>query len=249
LNKSPEIITRNTTADKVFEILRGWILSGRFKPGDILPSQDDLALKLRVSRNTLREAIFKLSAMGLVKSKQGVGTVVQPTTPSNYIGSLPDQLLLDDITLQEFIEARIFTERTLIKLAVAKAGEAQLDKLADILKLQKQAMDQNDGPLFNDQDLNFHLELGRICNNLVMRKFYETIWDLLHRFTSFSFKVPGNIELAYEHHVLIYEAIRDRDADLAARHLVKHIREISERTIDYLKLEVNVKAIFDRIII
>jgi GntR family transcriptional repressor for pyruvate dehydrogenase complex len=111
-------IQKSSTADKVFEELHSWIVSGKFKPGDVLPSQDALAKQLGVSRNTLREAIFRLSALGLLQAKQGVGTQVKPSTPSNYIGSLSDHFLLDSVTIGEFMEARLFAERTILKLAV-----------------------------------------------------------------------------------------------------------------------------------
>jgi GntR family transcriptional repressor for pyruvate dehydrogenase complex len=249
LSKPIETISRDTTADKVLETIRGWILTGQYKPGDTLPSQDGLAQQLNVSRNTLREAIFKLSAMGLVRSKQGVGTVVQPTTPSNYIGSLPDHLLLSDSTLREFIEARIFTERTIVRLVVGKASAEDLAGLEQILELQRQAVESGDNGQFNQQDLAFHLEMGRICGNRVIYKLYQTIWDLLRRFTSHSYKVPGNVQLAYEHHVSIYNAIKERDPDRAAELLVKHIRDISNKTIDYLGLEVDAGLVLDSIII
>ena len=71
-----ETIKRSTTADKVFDILHQWIASERLQEGDALPSQAVLFRRFEVSRNTLREAIFKLSALGLLQAKQEVGIVV-----------------------------------------------------------------------------------------------------------------------------------------------------------------------------
>ena len=227
-------IQRSTTADKVFETLHQWIVAGHFKPGDVLPSQDELARQLKISRNTLREAIFRLSALGLVQSKQGVGTVVQPTTPSNYIRSLPTHLKLDKITVTEFVEARLFTERAIVRLVVERAADEELKRLKAILDRQLIAMDSMRFEEFNNLDLEFHMELGRACGNSVMLKFFESIWELLNQFTSKSIKVPGNMQAAYKTHVKIFEFIKERNAELAEMEMEDHIRSITRRTLDYL---------------
>jgi DNA-binding transcriptional regulator YhcF (GntR family) len=48
-------ITKSSASTKVFETLREMIASGEFRPGEKLPSQDELAIQFGVSRNTLRE--------------------------------------------------------------------------------------------------------------------------------------------------------------------------------------------------
>lgn len=235
------------TTDKVFRTLRGWILSGRFKPGESLPSQEDLARQLQVSRDTLREAIFRLSALGLVNSRQGVGTIVEPTTPSGYIDSLPQSMLLDPVTVAEFIEARLFTERTIICLATARADQEDLQRLRSIVQRQKTAIDQGRPHLFNDHDLNFHAELGRIGGNGVMLKFLQSIWALLSKFTGNSYRVPGNIELAYEQHCRIVDAITGRDAAKAQALLVDHVMQIAEKTVRHLDLNLDPSHLLDHI--
>lgn len=224
---SLDTIKRTTMADRVFERLHRWIVSGRFKPGEVLPSQDVLAKQLNVSRNTLREAVFRLSTLGLVQSKQGVGTVVLPLSPSNYIGNLQDHLLLDEATINEFIEARLFAERTMVRLAVARATEANLKSLEEALEGQRRAVEVDDAVEFNTYDVNFHLELGRACGNSVMLKFFEAIWGLLNNFVAKSNTVPGKITRSYRSHRRIYEAIRDRDVERADAELIYHIHKIA----------------------
>jgi GntR family transcriptional repressor for pyruvate dehydrogenase complex len=246
MNQPIEAIPRGTTADRVFNILHDWIISGRVKRGEVLPSQDELARQLNVSRNTLREAIFKLSALGLVISRQGVGTVVQPSSPANYISSLPDHLALDQTTFSEFIEARLFAERAIVRLVVARATSGQLSHLEALLNQQQVAMGQGEGQLFSRLDINFHLEMAKTCGNSVMLKFFQSIWELLHRYSKTIHQVPGNIKEAYEGHRILLEAIKARDADQAERLLVSHIREIVRRTLRHLNLDQDPDLVFDR---
>ncbi len=127
---SVESVEHTTTSDKVFQIIYGWIVVGRYQPGDTLPSQDEMARQLNVSRVTLREALFRLSALGLVRLKHGVGTEVLPVNAANFIATLPGHLLQHPIVLSEFLEARLIAERSSVKLAVKKANEEDLRRIA-----------------------------------------------------------------------------------------------------------------------
>jgi GntR family transcriptional repressor for pyruvate dehydrogenase complex len=78
-------IKKVSTAVRVFESLYEMIVKGHFHRGQKLPSQEELAKQFGVSRNTLREAMNKLYAMGLLSSHQGIGTVVESPNPENYL--------------------------------------------------------------------------------------------------------------------------------------------------------------------
>lgn len=62
---------------KVYLQLRKHILSGAYKPGDILPSENELCVVNNVTRPTIRKALDILSNDGLIKKHQGLGSVVQ----------------------------------------------------------------------------------------------------------------------------------------------------------------------------
>lgn len=103
-------IKKVSTAAKVFETLYEMIVRGQFQRGQKLPSQEELAKQFGVSRNTLREAMNKLYAMGLLSSHQGIGTIVEAPNPEGYLSTLSGQFLRDSMSVREFIEARICIE-------------------------------------------------------------------------------------------------------------------------------------------
>ena len=71
------VVTRNTSlADQVLDVLIERIRQLVYPPGSQLPPENDLAAEFNVSRATVRTAISKLAARGLVVRKQGVGTFV-----------------------------------------------------------------------------------------------------------------------------------------------------------------------------
>ena len=224
-----ETIKRSTTADKVFDILHQWIASGRLQEGEVLPSQDELSRRFEVSRNTLREAIFKLSALGLVQAKQGVGTVVQFRSSANYLSGLQDHLLMDRISMREFLEARVSIETTIVRLAVARASREDIDRLDKILDRQREAIKAGDEVEFVKHDVAFHGELGNACGNRVMLKISQTVYNLLRSYITTVAGAPGNIEQAYRYHRQILAAIKNRDAQAAENDMVSHLQETVRR--------------------
>lgn len=78
-------------SDEIFEQIRKLIVEGKLRPGDKLPPERELATQMGVSRPTLREAINKLEARGLLEQKQGGGT---------FVKSLGDETL--DFAFEEY---------------------------------------------------------------------------------------------------------------------------------------------------
>jgi GntR family transcriptional repressor for pyruvate dehydrogenase complex len=232
-------IQKASATAKVFKALYDMIATGRFQRGQRLPSQDELAKQFGVSRNTLREAINQLAAMGLLSSHQGVGTLVEPPTPGGYLSGLSGHLLLDPLSVREFIEARICIERNAVRLAVARAGPQDVERLRHILEKQGKAFKQARVAEFTRQDAAFHLELTRMCGNRVLLKFLETIQDMLQRFIGEVALLPGAMEGALEFHARVIEALEVKDADRAEQKMVLHLFDVVRRIESNLKIDLH----------
>lgn len=236
-------IQKASATAKVFEALHEMIATGRYKRGQMLPPQEELARQLGVSRNTLREAVNKLSAMGLLVSRQGVGTVVEPPSPAGYMSALGGQFLLDPLSVREFIEARICIERNVVRLAVARATPEDIAAAGKILERQRQAVRHGDGAEFTRQDMAFHLRLAEMSGNRVLQKFLETIHDMLQRFIGEVSLLPGAIEDALEFHGRVSAAIADGDADRAEREMILHLFDVVRRIETNLNIDLQQKTL------
>src|SRR5499425_383596 len=82
-------VARSSVVDAVADRLRGEILAGRIAPGSRLPSERELSLALGVNRLTLRAALARLEAMGLVSTRHGSGTEVVPWRERAGLEALP----------------------------------------------------------------------------------------------------------------------------------------------------------------
>jgi len=238
-------IQKMSTADQVFRVLHDRIVSGNLKPGDRLPSQTRLAEQLSVSRNTVREAIHKLTVMGLLNGKPGVGTTVQVSTPARYVGSLSPHLLLDSATVREFLEVRLFMEKASVRLSVLRAKPDDIVVLRDLIGRQEDASEAGDLEQFNDWDADFHLELARIGRNEVLVKFLETVRDLLRRFISEVSPLPGAVTRAIHYHTELTAHIADRDMAAAERTMVEHLHNVVDTIQRNLKTDLQLGTLFE----
>lgn len=238
-------IKKRSAADEVFSTLHDRIMAGELKPGDRLPPQDELARQLKVSRNTLREAIHKLTVMGLLAAKPGVGTVIQLSNPARYLGALGDHLLLDATTVREFVEARLFVEKSTVRLAVLRATSQDLSDLEDIVDAQATAFAAGEMESFSRLDAEFHMRLARMSNNHVLVKFLETLWDLLQRFILEVSRLPLAIENAISFHRRMTGYIAQRDLAAAEAALVQHLWDVVRNIEQNLGTELHVDTLFE----
>src|SRR5262249_33962956 len=133
MTRSPVFMRRSRTTlpgDIVAEIERQ-IDRGTLKAGDRLPPASELAATLGVSRASLREALHRLSALGLVDIQHGRGTFVRgrPNADDSAGRWVSDQRY----ALQELFEFRMAVETAASRLAAVKATAAELDGMTAIL--------------------------------------------------------------------------------------------------------------------
>ncbi len=76
-HRFPSVVTE-TLSRKITREIIGSIIQGHYRPGDLLPTEEELSQQLGVSRPVVREATKAVTMLGMLRSKQGKGTVVLP---------------------------------------------------------------------------------------------------------------------------------------------------------------------------
>jgi DNA-binding FadR family transcriptional regulator len=157
-------------ADAVVAVLADAIRGGLFGPGDLLPSERNLAAQLQVSRNVLRDAIDVLRREGILSVKRGPSggiTVVSTERLHEVIASLRDQT--HDL-MQSVLEVRRALELPAFLLAAARATDEELAALEPLVAgLERLAGDFDD---FYALDQKFHREVVRLAGNPLLTDFY-----------------------------------------------------------------------------
>lgn len=125
----------------IAEQIREAITSGRYKPGDRLPSERDMAQIFGVSRQGVREAVRGLESTGLLEIRLGVlgGVFVRNGDPGTVTRAMADLASLGALSSQSLLEARILLTSSVIRLACERATEEDFQLLEkDIALTEKQ---------------------------------------------------------------------------------------------------------------
>jgi DNA-binding FadR family transcriptional regulator len=105
---------RGNLVEMVFVAIRDEILSGKFKPGEKLDSQEIFCKEFGVSRTVVREAWNKLASIGLIKTIHGHGSFVSHPDASNILDPICDAIQLDKNSTQDLLESRFLEDYTKI---------------------------------------------------------------------------------------------------------------------------------------
>src|ERR1700761_2583134 len=121
--------------DEAIEKIKEMIVSGALRPGDRLPREADLAERLGLSRNSLREAVKALSLIHVLDVRQGDGTYVTSLEPSVLLDAMG--FVIDfhrDDTVLEFLEVRRILEPAATAMAASRMTPDETAELRGLLE-------------------------------------------------------------------------------------------------------------------
>lgn len=192
-----------TVADRVFDSLCDAIVSGEIAAGSKI-SEPELAKRFDVSRASLREAIGRLEACNLVRRRPNVGARVV-------------ELSLDE--LLEIYRVREALEGMAARLAAEQMSEDELNELGALLESEQQ---------FDPNDINhdFHYAIvqgGK--NQRLAHLLCDDLYHLMRMYRTQFGRDSGRASTASKEHGMIFDAIRDRDGEMAELLMRRHIRK------------------------
>jgi GntR family transcriptional repressor for pyruvate dehydrogenase complex len=204
--------------------IRTLIVSGQLAPGDKLPPLRELSDRFQVSRSSVRDAIRMLEVMGLVRSRQGGGTVVQQVTAELLNIPLSSLLIRESGLVAELLEVRTMLEPPIAARAAERISPDEIAALEQILKRQREKMLRGESTV--EEDSEFHYAVAVAARNAVLRKVVDLMMDLLRESRSRSLDVAGRLKRSYSGHRRILQAIRQRDAPGAEAAMLLHLQSI-----------------------
>jgi len=226
-------LERRSLIDNIVTEIKDKIIIGELKEGDILPSQDDLAKSMGVSRASLREAFNRLGLMGLIETKHGSGTFVKRATPTDIMNSLSSLLIMDQASAVELLQARLHIEPAVAALAAKNATKENIDRIKAQLKGMENDFDRQNVDNFISRDVQFHILVSESSKNRVLAKVLEIISEILHQFIKRYFESqPLSISDALKYHRDILSAIERHDPEAAQKHMENHIASLLKRIAD-----------------
>ena len=210
--------------ESVLSHLHQLVEDGALRPGDKLPSERRIAERFGVGRSSVRDAIRILEARGIVRARQGGGTVVQAFSSDTLVAELASTLVRKRALVQELVDVRCMVEPPLAARAAAHATPAQLEQLEEILRRQRRKVTRGERTV--DEDTEFHSQIARAAGNRVMIAMLDTLVGLLAETRGRVLQDEERALSSLEGHRLVLRAIRRRDADGAETAMRRHIRSV-----------------------
>jgi GntR family transcriptional regulator, transcriptional repressor for pyruvate dehydrogenase complex len=220
--------------DQIVAEIEEKISTGQFKSGDMLASQDELAKTMGVSRASLREAFNRLQLRGLIEIKQGRGTFVRKLTPGDFMSSLDSFLTIKKESAIELLEARFEIESSVAKMAAEKGDKKKILKIEESLIGMGKAIESNDLDKFIAEDVSFHVAMAESCNNQIMMKIVAILRRLMKQliervFYDVAVDKQELMHVTYNFHESVYQAILNKDPEVAKKSMQRHLRDVMER--------------------
>jgi GntR family transcriptional repressor for pyruvate dehydrogenase complex len=206
-------IVKSSISKQIAEQLREAIVSGHFKIGERLPTEDELAQRFGVSRPSVREALKRLAAQNLVRARRGPtggNFVVQPSyeeLAASLSGAATLLVGMGALDIVEIIEARRVLQGSCLELAVKNATEKQFNDIESALKRQEDPDISDEA--FCQADVAFHRALVDASGNGMLRFVMYTVIEALVPVTN-----------------MVVTVVRDRGEILSLhRQMLIHLRQ------------------------
>lgn len=216
-------ISKNTVAAQVINQLTDLIRNGHLKPGDKLPSERIMAEELGVSRPPLRESLRALEYAGVIETRYGDGIYVKSTDFPNASNPLISRLL-NQYSLEEMIEMRKIIETAVVRLAVERASEEDVETLREIQKKTGECM--NDIAKFSECDFTFHSAIAEATRNSLLYSTVQTMRKMMHEFNEELLNDEQLRQEVWQQHGVIFDSIEKRNAAQAVKAMNKHLDNV-----------------------
>lgn len=226
-------------SDVIMAQLEDMILEGSLKPGQQLPPERELAIQFEVSRPSLREALQKLSARGLIISRQGGGSFVSEKMGSSMVDPLTELFSTHPEAQYDLLEFRHALEGVSAYYAALRCTEEDKNRLRLCFASLQAAHDEK---LFEQEtkaDAAFHMAIAETSHNVVLLHTMRSLFTLLHN------NIYANLESVYpkcdtrkrihDQHRVLLDAIVAEDPEKARNAAHDHLAFVEEEIIKQSK--------------
>jgi GntR family transcriptional repressor for pyruvate dehydrogenase complex len=211
--------------EDVIEQIENLILEGNLAPGDVLPTERELAQAFGISRGTLREAFRILEREGLIETRPGGGRFL-----SKNLNKAEDKSrIIENIeraTIIELLEAREIFETGIVELAAKRATEQDILEIETALEKWGKIDSDSDDPTSPDQA--FHLSIAKATHNVVLVNLIDLHMDLLQKTLNKTVDIPGRKDEVYKEHFNILQAIKEKDPSKAREAILYHLKQVKQ---------------------
>lgn len=224
-----------TKCDIVVDEILSMIARGVYKEHEKLPPERYFVEYFGMSRVTIRESFKKLSMLGVVQIRQGEGTFVCKSDLSTLIQPAFTSIILDDLSVSQLYDARMYVESAVCRLASEAVTPEQTGQLDSLLNAMDTEVENRDTDRFSALDIQFHEYLAEIAGNYILTAVYRTIKDIISKYITRSNLSPEVVRVSQSYHHRIVEAIERHDGEEARLLMERHVSIVKDNLIERIQ--------------
>lgn len=198
--------------DAVLKALAAFVRQEALTPGGKLPTERILAERLKVSRNTVREALTRWEGLGLVERRQGSGTYLKAEVSPDMLHmplTLPGGQ--DFESLMHTLEIRRALEAEAAALCAERATKESVAFIHARLEIMERVFFETEGAQ-SDADWEFHQAVYRASGNRLFEQIIAAMQGMFHRFWEHPLGVRDFGHASFPYHRTMFERIAAGDA-------------------------------------
>lgn len=211
---------------EIIRFIQNYIAQHDLKQGDKLPSQQQLINMIGVSRTSLREAVKTLEAKGIVQVLNGKGIYIAGS--SNDALQVTLDMTEQKESLLELVEIRRALEREILRLAVLKASDEELEELGKVKEILLAKYYR--GEKQTQEDKLFHCRIYGFAKNRTLEKLITSILEGFEVFWNHPLDMVDPFTETIPLHGDLYNALYQRNTRLA--------QTINDEILDRISLDI-----------
>lgn len=204
-------IDTKSIVDQVIDRIVENIISGVYIPGEKLPNEYELMDSMGISRNSIREAIKILVAMGILEIKRGDGTYVcsqlSPTIFDNVVYSMISSMS----TVQEMLEVRQVLDEATVRMASIKASDTEIDAMQENIINMTEAFTSGNFTLARDLDFDYHMMMIDSCKNTFFSRLVKGVYGIFNQSIGETVSSENQESKACVYHQQMLDCVKNKD--------------------------------------
>ncbi len=224
-------MNKGSVVDEVQDQMMGKIMDGTWSQGDKIPSENELRDMLGVSRDTVRQAIKRMCALGLLESQQGRGTFVQNIDLSLYLTHMVPLVFLSEDDGTNLLQYMQVIQVASAKAAVDKATEEDIQALTKCLE---EMIQESEDEEYYQRDAQFHICLSQCSHNPLFVKSMEITSHMLTYYLTNLVRIHGRDQSIQDHKQCL-DAIIKKDSTAAMAAMHRHYSMLEVRLVHSLE--------------
>ncbi|SHH86909.1 FadR/GntR family transcriptional regulator [Clostridium grantii] len=208
-------IDNQSVVNVVVERIKNSIIKEELKPGDKIPTEVELIEQLGVGRNSVREAIKMLTALGILEVRRGQGTYVVTKVNPSFFDPLIFSLIIEPKSNRDLYELRVMFDSMVLFNVIEKVSDEEIlmieQEIMDTEQKYKENKENIDVEYFVKRDCEFHYMILELTKNPLIIRIGQAILGLFQEYIKKSILQQNGIERSIKNHVRILDTIKKRD--------------------------------------